>query len=776
MAGVGDSVNPGGGEGLPVPGTSGAPGGGGVKPSAKGAASSAASSVAASAASSAAASVGGTAPGSGTVKDTKAVADAAVQGDIMGAADKSVVATSAAAADAAAPGSGTAIRIFASTKTGKKTTRGITWVVALAVAILVIPVVFGSIAVTSVFGSIMGTISGAAAASCTPGGSGSTPIEDPTKEQVAGAIYAQAMGLGLGEVAAMIGIGVGLGETGLQNDTDGDCWRGSCANGRTSSRGVYQQFYSWPPPGTAWSGKDYGPQSGPAYTDFGGFNGSNAWGAGGWAVSDPRMNVPQAANMFFLGPEYGYSMGLEDNTLFQSLKSRDPFSIPSSTMVKVAQQVQGFPVAHMGSYEVNMRGAGDYMKKIKSGEIQTPSYVAPMPEIAKRATTAETKAAVGSNSGSGSNSSGGSSGGTQNVSDNDSGIANDGILLIGDSLMEGVVAMGNPPREAFGGATRDYTQVGIGTKAAINKWSNKISGGPSRMVVSLGTNDDPKYPKQFEEQVERFMALAGPDRLVYWFTIHYEPRSALNAVLTAQAQKHSNLVLVDTRTFLNPNVLHPNGEGYKKMWEAAWAALQSGGNAGDQVLSTAECSGFSIGAGANPLAEAALAYAVSQFGKPYSYTANPPSSWDCSKLTGGSYNYAWEQAGRPQEYAYLGSYPFLPKASLSYGQYKSGRFAFIPIAEAMPGDFIFFNGNLGLSSSNPIDHVALVLDPEKMMTAEAGSPVGSYSYGSRIQPRGPGVGIAGFPKADGSPTLPGDPGWEPVVGRLLPASQSPADA
>lgn len=39
--------------------------------------------------------------------------------------------------------------------------------------------------------------------------------------------------------------------------------------------------------------------------------------------------------------------------------------------------------------------------------------------------------------------------------------------------------------------------------------------------------------------------------------------------------------------------------------------------------------------------EIAVNYALAQVGKPYSYTANPPNSWDCSKLTAA----AWGQAG-----------------------------------------------------------------------------------------------------------------------------------
>jgi cell wall-associated NlpC family hydrolase len=66
-----------------------------------------------------------------------------------------------------------------------------------------------------------------------------------------------------------------------------------------------------------------------------------------------------------------------------------------------------------------------------------------------------------------------------------------------------------------------------------------------------------------------------------------------------------------------------------------------------------------------------IAYALSQIGKPYSFDAHPPVSWDCSKLTSA----AWAQAG-----VHLEAY--------SFTQYSQARH--ISRDELLPGDLLFF--------------------------------------------------------------------------------------
>ena len=69
-----------------------------------------------------------------------------------------------------------------------------------------------------------------------------------------------------------------------------------------------------------------------------------------------------------------------------------------------------------------------------------------------------------------------------------------------------------------------------------------------------------------------------------------------------------------------------------------------------------------------------MQYALAQVGKPYSYSARPPSSWDCSKLTA----WAWRQAG-------------VSLTAYSYAQ--AGQVRRISTSQLRPGDLLFyFNG------------------------------------------------------------------------------------
>ena len=75
----------------------------------------------------------------------------------------------------------------------------------------------------------------------------------------------------------------------------------------------------------------------------------------------------------------------------------------------------------------------------------------------------------------------------------------------------------------------------------------------------------------------------------------------------------------------------------------------------------------------NSRAQTAVSYALSQLGDPYSFSANPPSSWDCSKLTAA----AWAQAG-------------VGLTAISYSQWDETQH--IPASEAQPGDLVFYFG------------------------------------------------------------------------------------
>lgn len=86
-----------------------------------------------------------------------------------------------------------------------------------------------------------------------------------------------------------------------------------------------------------------------------------------------------------------------------------------------------------------------------------------------------------------------------------------------------------------------------------------------------------------------------------------------------------------------------------------------------------------------------IKYALSQVGRPYSFSANPPSSWDCSKLTTA----AWRQAG-------------VGLTALSYRQWDQTRR--VPVSQIRPGDLVFYFGR-------GAHHVALYIGNGKMVSA-----------------------------------------------------------
>ncbi|MFZ4485735.1 MAG: NlpC/P60 family protein [Candidatus Nanopelagicales bacterium] len=104
--------------------------------------------------------------------------------------------------------------------------------------------------------------------------------------------------------------------------------------------------------------------------------------------------------------------------------------------------------------------------------------------------------------------------------------------------------------------------------------------------------------------------------------------------------------------------------------------------------------GGGSGGGSSPgsgRAAAAVRYMLSQVGDPYSYSANPPRSWDCSKLTAA----AWGQSG-------------VGLTALSYRQWDQTRR--VPVSQIRPGDLVFYFGK-------GAHHVAMYIGNGKMVSA-----------------------------------------------------------
>ncbi len=121
---------------------------------------------------------------------------------------------------------------------------------------------------------------------------------------------------------------------------------------------------------------------------------------------------------------------------------------------------------------------------------------------------------------------------------------------------------------------------------------------------------------------------------------------------------------------------------------AAAAAINSGGSGGGSSTGTTSANGgpndngeynnggggggYSGGSGvSSDRAAIVVSYALAQVGKPYSFAAQPPSSWDCTKLTAA----AWAQVG-------------VSLTPYSYVQAQEVRR--ISPDELQPGDLLFF--------------------------------------------------------------------------------------
>jgi cell wall-associated NlpC family hydrolase len=135
----------------------------------------------------------------------------------------------------------------------------------------------------------------------------------------------------------------------------------------------------------------------------------------------------------------------------------------------------------------------------------------------------------------------------------------------------------------------------------------------------------------------------------------------------------------------------------------AAASQSSGGSSSGGSSSSGGTVTYTGNGSASSRAAIAVAYALSQVGGTYSYNADPPYSWDCSKLTA----YAWGRAG-------------VSLSAYSYAQW--GETTRVSRSQLRPGDLLFYfglgahhvmmyiGGGQAVSASNPSAGVEIV-DP-----------------------------------------------------------------
>lgn len=122
------------------------------------------------------------------------------------------------------------------------------------------------------------------------------------------------------------------------------------------------------------------------------------------------------------------------------------------------------------------------------------------------------------------------------------------VLDIGDSL-----SVGTAPylRARLRGYGIDRVQdVGLHAYDAAAIIARSRGALPPVLVLSAGSNDDPRIVSTFMRAVSRVLGAAGPRRCVVWPTIVRPPAvgasyDGLNRALARASARHPNLVLVD---------------------------------------------------------------------------------------------------------------------------------------------------------------------------------------------------------------------------------------
>jgi lysophospholipase L1-like esterase len=156
-------------------------------------------------------------------------------------------------------------------------------------------------------------------------------------------------------------------------------------------------------------------------------------------------------------------------------------------------------------------------------------------------------------------------------------------LVIGDSLAQGT----QPYLAAYlpGWRLRHVVRVGVTTAEGVDRMRSLTGRLPRFLVVSLGTNDDPRLASQFRGLVRSVMSTVGNGRCVVWPNIARPPTRGSsyarhNGALAAEARSRSNLRIVDwarmTRRhpeWLRVDGVHVTPAGYRARAAALARAL-----------------------------------------------------------------------------------------------------------------------------------------------------------------------------------------------------------
>lgn len=158
------------------------------------------------------------------------------------------------------------------------------------------------------------------------------------------------------------------------------------------------------------------------------------------------------------------------------------------------------------------------------------------------------------------------------------------LLFDGDSLGVGVL----PYLGRFlpGWKIQHSALKGRSTEAGMEVLRSRSDGLPSVVVMSLGTNDDPRSTAAFAAAIDEAVRIVGRRRCVVWLNIVRPPfagtsYAGFNRVLDERARRHDNLVVVDWAAtirshpeWLTPDRVHLSPAGYQARAQEIANAVQ----------------------------------------------------------------------------------------------------------------------------------------------------------------------------------------------------------